>query len=55
MARLLVVEDNEEYLYVLQALLEGHRYEVVPAANEAEALEQARSSSSSVPRRLDGR
>jgi CheY-like chemotaxis protein len=40
--KLLIVDDNEQNLYMLQVLLEGHGYQVVPARDGAEALELAR-------------
>jgi PAS domain S-box-containing protein len=43
MTKLLIVDDNEQNLYMLRVLLESHGYEVVTATNGAEALEKARS------------
>ncbi len=42
MSRLLIVDDNEQNLYMLRTLLVGHGYEVVTAADGSEALELAR-------------
>jgi len=44
MKRILIVDDNEENLYLLRVLLEGHGYEAEQAANGSEALVKARAS-----------
>ena len=38
MARILIVDDTEENLYMLEALLRGHGYEIRTARNGTEAL-----------------
>ena len=43
MTRILIADDISENLYLLTSLLEGHGYEVVAAANGAEALALAQS------------
>ncbi len=42
MTRVLVVDDKDENLYYLKALLTGHGYEVIEARHGAEALVKAR-------------
>jgi PAS domain S-box-containing protein len=44
MTRILTVDDNEDILYYLRALLTGHGYVVESARHGAEALEKARQS-----------
>jgi putative nucleotidyltransferase with HDIG domain len=41
MNRILIVDDQEQNLYLLKILLEGHGYQVLQASNGAEALELA--------------
>jgi CheY-like chemotaxis protein len=40
--RILIVDDREDNLYLLRALLQGHGYEVDTAANGVQALAAAR-------------
>ena len=42
MNKALIVDDQEQNLYLLKSMLEGHGYEVREAANGVEALEHAR-------------
>lgn len=46
MTRILIVDDKQENLYMLRALLTGHGYEVNEACHGAEALVKARQSPS---------
>lgn len=41
MRKALIVDDNEKNLYLLKAVLEGHKFEVVGAHNGSEAMERA--------------
>ncbi|HLO18649.1 MAG TPA: HD domain-containing phosphohydrolase [Anaerolineales bacterium] len=43
MNKILIVDDQEQNLYLLKSLLMGHGYQVVEATNGAEALELSRS------------
>jgi len=43
MKKALIVDDNEQNLYLLQTVLTGQGYDVLTAANGVEALERARS------------
>ena len=42
MTKLMIVEDNQQNLYMLNVLLKGHGYDVVSAINGVDALEKAR-------------
>ena len=42
MSRILIVDDNDENLYLLRTLLRGHDYDVEEACHGAEALARAR-------------
>jgi CheY-like chemotaxis protein len=43
--RILIVDDLEENLYLLEVLLEGNGYKVIPAKNGVEALSKLRKES----------
>ena len=42
MKRILVVDDNQQNLYMLEVLLKGNGFEVETAKNGEEALKKAR-------------
>ena len=42
MTKILIVDDNEQNIYMLQVLFQGHGYEVITAQHGAEALQKAR-------------
>lgn len=42
MTRVLIADDNPRNIYLLEAILKGSGYEVMPAQNGAEALDRAR-------------
>ena len=42
MTRILIADDNDQSLYLLEALLKGHGYDVTPATAGADALAMAR-------------
>ncbi len=42
MNKILIVDDQEQNLYLLKILLEGHGYQVIEATHGAEALQKAR-------------
>ena len=48
MNKALIVDDQEQNLYLLKSLLEGHGYQVLEAANGVEALERARANAPDV-------
>ncbi|MBN1317688.1 MAG: PAS domain S-box protein, partial [Anaerolineales bacterium] len=41
MKKIMIVDDNEQSLYLLQVILQADGYQVIPASNGAEALQKA--------------
>jgi len=41
MKKALIVDDNEQNLYLMQTMLKGHGYDVLTADHNVEGLEQA--------------
>ena len=41
MTRILIADDNPQNLYLLETLLKGAGYDVIPAGNGADALDMA--------------